>query len=65
MVAKNFDYKKAKAELDEILAWYEAGEVDVEQAIAKYQRAEKLLKELNEYLSDASAKIEKLIKENT
>lgn len=63
MASKNFDYKKAKSELDEILAWYEAGEVDVEQAIAKYQRAEQLLKELNEYLSDASAKIEKLIKE--
>ncbi len=63
MVKQDFDYKKTRSELDDILAWFESGEVDIEQAIEKYQKAEVLLKELNDYLADASAKIEKLIKQ--
>lgn len=62
MPKKEFDYKKSRAELDELLAWFEGGNVAVDEAIAKYQRAEELVKELESYLADTQAKIELLTK---
>ena len=65
MAKKEFDYKKSRAELDELLAWFENGDVSIDEAIAKYQRAEELLQELESYLSDTQAKIELLTKKAT
>lgn len=62
MPKKTFDYSEARAELDEIIAWFENGEVAVDEAIVKYQRAEELINELELYLSDTQAKIELLTK---
>ena len=57
MVQSDFSYQKARAELTEILDWFESGEVDIEQALAKYDRADELLKQSMRTLSDAKAKI--------
>lgn len=62
MAIKEFDYRKARAELDELLAWFESGAVSVEDAIVKYERAEELLKQLESYLNDMQAKIVLLTK---
>ncbi len=65
MPKKEFDYKKTRAELDELLAWFESADVSVDEAIGKYQRAEVLLAELEAYLADTQAKIEQLTKKVT
>jgi len=56
--AKN--YKTLKAELDEVLAWFDGDDLDVDAAIAKYEHALKLTKELEEYLKIAENTIKKL-----
>jgi exodeoxyribonuclease VII small subunit len=61
----DFSYQKARAELSEILDWFESGEVDIEQALAKYDRADALLKQIDTYLSDAKAKITTKIHDNS
>jgi exodeoxyribonuclease VII small subunit len=50
-------------ELEELLNWFEGGEVSVEQAIKKYEAAIKLAKELEKELQDAKNKVE-IIKQN-
>ncbi len=60
-----FNYKKARTELTEILDWFESGEVDIEQALVKYDRADELLKDIDSYLNDAKAKITTKIHENS
>jgi len=57
-----FDYKKTKAELDEILAWFENSDVSLDEALDKYKMAEDLLKELEAYLIDTQAKIQQITK---
>ncbi len=61
----NFSYKEARSELSEILDWFESGEVDIEQALVKYDRADELLKAIDAYLSDAKAKITTKIHQNS
>jgi exodeoxyribonuclease VII small subunit len=59
---KDFDYRQARLELDELLAWFESGEVSVDEAIAKYQQADILLKQLQTYLGDAQRRIKQITK---
>jgi exodeoxyribonuclease VII small subunit len=59
---KNFDYQKTKTELDELLAWFQSGEVSIDEAIAKYKRGEELLRQLEKYLNDSKIKVEKITK---
>lgn len=54
------DYKTLKAKLDEELAWFDGDNLDVDEAIAHYERALKLTKELEAYLKKAENKIKKL-----
>lgn len=61
----NFSYKEARSELSDILDWFESGEVDIEQALAKYDRADELLKAIDAYLNDAKAKITTKIHQNS
>ena len=58
----NFDYKKAKVELNELLAWFESDEITIDEALEKYQKAEKLIKQIEEYLKDTKLKIDKITK---
>lgn len=53
-------YKQLRAELDEVLAWFDADNLDVDQAIVKYEQAIKLTNELQDYLKQAENKLTKL-----
>jgi exodeoxyribonuclease VII small subunit len=58
--------KKAKTyadlsdELAEIIEWFESGQVDLDEAIVKYEQASALIKQLEAYLKTAENKIEKI-----
>lgn len=47
-------------ELAEILAWFESEQVDLDQAVAKYEQAMKLLASMEDYLKTAENKIKKI-----
>lgn len=61
MTAK-FDYQETKSELDQILVWFESEDINIEEAILKYQKAEKLIDKLQKYLDDAKARVEVITK---
>lgn len=56
--SSNIDYQALQAELDKILLWFEQDDVDLDQAIAKYERGMEIAKELETYLKTAENKIE-------
>jgi exodeoxyribonuclease VII small subunit len=62
---KQFNYTKARQELDELLAWFESEEVNIETALKKYEEAEALIKQIEAYLSDKKAQVEIVIKKQT
>lgn len=53
-------YKQQRTELDELLAWFDQDDMDVEEALVKYKQAIKLAKDLQEYLQKAENSITKL-----
>lgn len=59
---KPVDYQSKREELDKILAWFESGEANIDEAIEKYKQAEKIITELETYLSDQKAKIDEMVK---
>lgn len=56
-------FNQKMQELEELLAWFESGEVGVEEALKKYEAAIKLAKELEKELEEAKNKVE-VIKQN-
>lgn len=62
MSKSSINYVKKRAELDELLAWFEQDDLAIDQAIEKYQQAEAIIAELEQYLTDTQAKIEQLTK---
>lgn len=54
--AKSFQQKMT--ELDELIAWFDSDQIELEQAIEKYDQALKLSQELEQELSEAKNKIE-------
>ena len=57
MNKKKFDYNDARQELDEILAWFESSNPDLDKALLKYKRAEDLIKQIENYLKDIEKKL--------
>jgi len=53
-------FKTLKAELDEALLWFDGDNLDVDEAIAHYEHALKLTKDLEAYLKQAENTIKKL-----
>jgi exodeoxyribonuclease VII small subunit len=53
-------YSELSVELAEIMEWFEGGEVDLDEALAKYQQASQLLEQMEKYLKTAANKIKKL-----
>ncbi len=53
-------YKQLQAELDEVMDKIQAEELDVEEAIKLFERGEKLIAELEQYLKTAENKIKRL-----
>ncbi len=59
-MAKEKSYQQLRAELDEVVAGFLSGELDIEAATKQYERGTQIVKELQEYLKTAEVKIEKI-----
>lgn len=58
MSAKNSnDLNKKLEELEKMVAWFEGDDIDIEQAIAKFEAANKLADEIRAQLGDLENKI--------
>lgn len=57
---KKLSIKQQMAELDQFLKWFEGEDFEIEQALEKYQQAEKLVKQLEESLAEQKNRIQKL-----
>lgn len=53
------DYKTMMAELTQLLADMQSDDVDVDEALAKYERGQQLVHELEDYLEKAENTITK------
>lgn len=47
-------------ELSELLAWFESEQVDLDKAVAKYEEAMELVKQMQQHLKTAENKIKKI-----
>ncbi|PJE65055.1 exodeoxyribonuclease VII small subunit [Candidatus Saccharibacteria bacterium CG10_big_fil_rev_8_21_14_0_10_47_8] len=54
------NYRQLSAELSEVLDWFDSEEVDLDEAIVKYQEAMKLIEQMEIYLKTAENKIHKI-----
>lgn len=59
-MTKKVSYIKLRQELDELLNWFDQEDLDVDEAIVKYEQAIKLTDELEKYLKTAENKIKKI-----
>lgn len=53
-------YQQLSDELNELTAWFESDQVNLDEAIHKYERAMKVLDEMEKYLKTAQNKIKKV-----
>lgn len=60
-MAKKQSYQSLSQELDQLLAELQSGELDIDAAIAAYEKGQKLIAQLQEYLKAAENKIEQVI----
>ncbi len=56
----NKSYKQMSEELNNIMEWFESTDLDVDEALTKYEQATKLLDEMEKYLKTAKNKIVKI-----
>lgn len=56
----NKSYRELSDELTRLMKWFESGDVDLEEAITNYQKAMKLIGELEDYLKTAENEIKKI-----
>jgi exodeoxyribonuclease VII small subunit len=54
------DYKTMQNELNQILDDLQTGDIDVDEAIKKYDRGQVLIRDITEYLKTAKNKITKI-----
>jgi exodeoxyribonuclease VII small subunit len=54
---KEQDYKSMRAELEALLEAMQSEDLDVDEALAKYERGKQLITQLQEYLQTAETKI--------
>jgi exodeoxyribonuclease VII small subunit len=60
MATKKTDYKSLNVELDDILLKLQSDDLDVDEAVALYERGIAITNELQAYLKDAENKVSKL-----
>ncbi len=58
MSAANKTIKEKLTQLDELVAWFEQDDIDIEQALKKFEAAEALSEDIEKELSNAKNKIE-------
>jgi len=57
-MTKSSSIKEKLAQLDELVAWFENDDIEIEQALKKFEFAEKLAAEISDELKTAKNKIE-------
>lgn len=62
---KSKSYSEISDELAAIISWFEAGNLDLDEAIIKYEKASKLVAELEAYLEKTENKIERITLKDT
>ena len=53
-------YLQLTAELTKIMDWFEGDNIDIDQAIVKYQQAKDLLEQIEKYLKTAENQVRKI-----
>jgi exodeoxyribonuclease VII small subunit len=59
MMADN-SYKKLSDELDQVMADLERGDLDIDEAVKCYERGLKIVRQLEQYLTEAENKVTEL-----
>ncbi len=59
-MSKEFDFKKAYKEIEEINEWFQTEEIDLDEALSKYERAVELIGKCKERLEKSKNKFEKI-----
>ncbi|MBI3494930.1 exodeoxyribonuclease VII small subunit [Candidatus Saccharibacteria bacterium] len=57
-MTKSSTIKEKLSQLDELVAWFEQDDIDIEQSLKKFEQAEKLADEIGDELKTAKNKIE-------
>jgi exodeoxyribonuclease VII small subunit len=60
MAEQTQSYQKMSAELNALLTELQSGDLDIDEAVKKYQRGMEIVKELQKYLKDAENKVKKV-----
>lgn len=53
-------YQQMADQLDELIQWFESDQVNLDEAVAKYEQAMELLKRMEDFLKDAENKVKKI-----
>lgn len=57
---KDIDYRKLSDELDTVLEGLQTADLDIDEAVAKYERGMQIVKDLEGYLKTAENKVAKI-----
>jgi exodeoxyribonuclease VII small subunit len=60
MATSKQSYRELRTKLDELMTWFEGEDLDVDEALKKHAEAEKVIKDLEEYLVQTEQKIKKI-----
>lgn len=60
MSDKTTNFKQQLDELEKIVEWFESGEVDVDQALKKFQRGMEIVSSLEKWLDDAENTVQEI-----
>lgn len=60
MSTKKTDFKQQLEELEQIVDWFESSDVDIDQAISKFERGMELAASLEKQLADTETKVEEI-----
>jgi len=62
MVEEKFNFTKAYQEIEEINEWFQEEEIDLDEALKKYERGMELVNKCKERLKEAENKFEEIKK---
>jgi exodeoxyribonuclease VII small subunit len=60
MATTKQSYKDLSAKLNAIIEWFEGDQVNLDEAVAKYEEANKLIEQMEDYLKTAENKVKKI-----
>lgn len=59
MAKSSIDYKQLQEELEAIIAELQSGEIAIDEAMRRHEKAQKIIKQLESFLDEAEQKISK------